>query len=56
MVGRTATSITLSRISRHSEWQLRWHEILNEFRDPDGGASATPNPSPDLDGVDRLHF
>jgi hypothetical protein len=37
-------------------WQFKWHEILNDYPDPDGGASVTPAPLPDLDSDFRLHF
>src|SRR5262245_25922627 len=42
--------------SRPKVWQLQWHEILNEYPDPDGCASATPEPLPELDADYRLHF
>jgi hypothetical protein len=37
-------------------WQVRWHEILNDYPDPDGGASVTPEPLPDMSTDFRLHF
>jgi hypothetical protein len=37
-------------------WQLRWHEILNDYPDPDGGPSVTPDPLPAIDSDFRLHF
>jgi hypothetical protein len=46
----------MSDISRPKLWQLQWHEILNEYPDPDGGASVTPDPPPQLDADYRLHF
>jgi hypothetical protein len=44
----------MSDTGRQKTWQLRWHEILNDYPDPDGGESATPEPLPELDF--RLHF
>jgi hypothetical protein len=37
-------------------WQVRWHEILNGYPDPDGGASVTLDPLPDMSSDFRLHF
>ena len=42
--------------SRQTVWQLQWHEILNDYPDPDGGASVTPTPLPELESDFRLHF
>src|SRR5262245_6256340 len=42
--------------NRQKAWQLQWHEILNDYPDPDGGDSATPDPLPELDADYRLHF
>jgi hypothetical protein len=46
----------MSASSRQRQWQLRWHEILNDYPDPDGGDSVTPQPLPDLDADFRLQF
>jgi hypothetical protein len=46
----------MNRTSQQKAWQLRWHEILNDFPDPDGGPSTMPDPLPDLDADFRLHF
>jgi hypothetical protein len=46
----------MSHPNRQKVWQLLWHEILNDYPDPDGGASITPDPLPDLDWDFRLHF
>jgi hypothetical protein len=46
----------MSDTSRPMLWQLQWHEILNEYPDPDGGASVTPEPLPQLDADYRVHF
>jgi hypothetical protein len=45
-----------SNISQSQIWQLQWHEILNDYPDPDGGESVTPDPLPDMDSDFRLHF
>src|SRR5262245_115988 len=42
--------------SRQRQWQLQWHEILNDYPDPDGGDSVTPEPLPELDTDFRLQF
>jgi hypothetical protein len=42
--------------NRQRQWQLKWHEILNDYPDPDGDESVTPDPLPDLDGDFRLQF
>lgn len=49
-------TIVMSGPNQQRKWQLRWHEILNDYPDPDGGASETPDPLPDLDSDFRLHF
>jgi hypothetical protein len=46
----------MSDTNRQRAWQLRWHEILNDFPDPDGGPSVTPDPLPELDADFRLQF
>jgi hypothetical protein len=46
----------MSNPSLRRAWQLRWHEILNDYADPDGRASTTPNPLPDMSSDFRLHF
>jgi hypothetical protein len=46
----------MSMSSRPRHWQLQWHEILNDYPDPDGGDSVTPEPLPELDADFRLQF
>jgi len=46
----------MSTSSRQRQWQLQWHEILNDYPDPDGGDSVTPEPLPELDTDFRLQF
>jgi hypothetical protein len=46
----------MSNLTRQKVWQRQWHEILNSYPDPDGGASRTPDPLPSLDCDFRLHF
>ena len=46
----------MSTSSRQRQWQLQWHEILNDYPDPDGGDSVTPEPLPELDADFRLQF
>src|SRR5215510_7812453 len=46
----------MSTSSRQRQWQLQWHEILNDYPDPDGVDSVTPEPLPELDGDFRLQF
>jgi len=47
---------TIAMNSRQTVWQLQWHEILNDYPDPDGGASATRAPLLELESDFRLHF
>ncbi len=46
----------MNKTSQQQAWQLRWHEILNDYPDPDGGPSITPDPLPNMDSDFRLHF
>jgi hypothetical protein len=46
----------MSDDGRAKLWQLQWHEILNDYPDPDGGDAVTPEPLPELDGDFRLQF
>jgi len=46
----------MSMSSRPRQWQLQWHEILNDYPDPDGGDSVTPEALPELDADFRLQF
>ena len=46
----------MSTSSRQRQWQLQWHEILNDYPDPDGSDSVTPEPLPELDTDFRLQF
>jgi hypothetical protein len=46
----------MSNPSQPKIWRHRWHEILNDYSDPDGCASITPDPLPDMDSDFRLHF
>ena len=46
----------MSTSSWKRQWQLQWHEILNDYRDPDGGDSVTPESLPELDTDFRLQF
>ena len=46
----------MSTSSRQRQWQLQWHEMLNDYPNPDGVDSVTPEPLPELDGDFRLQF